>query len=287
MTRPIKRFAGKGALLLLAAHLVSYSATALAAAPPSSPPTASYADLADLADSARIVLRAQVRKIVAVEPARARGVRPGWARYYVEARTQALIRGETPLGQSLRYLVDMPADPRGKVPAIKKKDVLLFARSVTGAAGDLQLAAPDAQILWSADAETRLRAVLAALVAPDAPRRVIGVREALHVPGNLAGEGETQFFLDTADHSAASITVQHRPGAATAWGVSFSEVAAPVGSPPQRDTLAWYRLACFLPNALPAGVNLSESAASRAQAEADYRVVLGELGPCPRTRPGA
>jgi hypothetical protein len=246
------------------------------------PPT--YADLADLADSARIVLRAQVRKIAPVEPERARGVRPGRTRYYVEARTQALLRGDTPLGQSLRYLVDLPAGPRGKTPAIKKKDVFVFATSASGSAGDLQLAAPDAQVLWDADSEARLRAVLAALIAPGAPGRITGVREAIHVPGNLSGEGETQFFLDTADATAASITVQHRPGGAAAWGVSFSEVAAQVGEPPRRDTLAWYRLACFLPNVLSRAVNLSESATSRAQAEADYRVVLGELGPCPRSR---
>jgi hypothetical protein len=259
-------------------------APAIAAEPSAPVVAASYADLADLSDSARIVLRAEVRKIAAVEPARARGVRPGWARYYVEARTQALIRGETPLGQSLRYLVDLQPDARGKPPAIKKKAVLLFATSVKGQTGDLQLVAPDAQVLWNAETETRLRAILAALVAPDAPPSVTQVREAIHVPGNLAGEGETQFFLETARHSAASITVQHRPGAAPAWGVSFSEVAAPVGSPPQRDTLAWYRLACFLPNRLPMAVNLSEGAGSRAQAESDYRMVLGELGPCARTR---
>jgi hypothetical protein len=260
-------------------------AVPLQAAAPDAPPTAAtYADLADLADSARIVVRAQVRKIAAVEPARAPGVQPGRTRYYVEARTQSLIRGDTPLGQSLRYLVDMAPGPRGKPPVIKKQEVLLFANSVSGPAGDLRLAAPDAQVPWDPATETRLRAILAALVAPDAPRRVTGLREALHVPGNLAGEGETQFFLDTADRSAASITVQHRPGAAAVWGVSFSEIAAPVGSPPQRETLAWYRLACFLPNALPAGVNLSETAASRAQAESDYRMVLGELGPCERNR---
>jgi hypothetical protein len=32
------------------------------------------------------------------------------------------------------------------------------------------------------------------------------------------------------------------------------------------------------------GVNLSASAMDRQQAEADYRMVLGELGTCPRSR---
>jgi hypothetical protein len=284
MHDPIQRFPRMALSVCAAALFLVSSAPSRADTSDGSAAAPTYADLADLADSARIVVRAQVRKIVAVEPARARGVRAGWTRYYIEARTQALIRGDTPLGQSLRYLVDMRPGPRGKAPAIKKKDVLVFATSASGAAGDLQLAAPDAQILWDAAGEARLRGVLAALIALGRPGRITGVREAIHVPGNLAGEGETQFFLDTADATAASITVQHRPGGATAWGVSFSEVAAQVGAPPQRDTLAWYRLACFLPNSLPRGVNLSETATDRALAEADYRVVLGELGLCARNR---
>lgn len=284
MVKPAKRRADYTPFLAAAAILMPLAASAYAAEPAEPAPAATYADIADLADSARFVIRAEVRKIVPVEPERAPGVRPGWTRYYIEARTQALIRGDTALGQSLRYLVDMQPGPGGKAPAIRKKSVLLFADRVSGPAGDLQLAAPDAQLPWDAGTEARLRAILAALIAPDAPPRVTGVREAIHVPGTLAGEGETQFFLDTAAHSAASMTVQHRPGSAPVWGVSFSEVAAPVGSPPQQDTLAWYRLACFLPNALPRAANLSEGATNRAQAEADYRMVLGELGPCPRSR---
>jgi len=278
---PTKRFVHTTGTVAAAAILLVLSTATLSAAPA---PGATYADLADLSDSARLVLRAQVRKMAPVESARARGVRAGWTRYYIEARTEALIRGDAPLGQSLRYLVDLPPDERGKAPKLKKKSVLLFVANAQGPAGDLQLVAPDAQILWDADIEARTRGILAALVASDSPRKVTGVREAIHVPGNLAGEGETQFFLDTADQSAASITVRHQSGGATAWGVSFSEVAAPSDSAPQRDTLTWYRLACFLPNRLPRGVNLSEDAASRGQAEADYRTVLGELGPCERNR---
>ena len=117
----------------------------------------------------------------------------------------------------------------------------------------------------------------------DAPVRVTGVRELLHVPGTLSGQGETQIFLTTGDGSAASITVRHEPGAPPVWGASFSELVADVGNPPQQDTLAWYRLACFLPDAPPQGANVSGGYAERRQAEADYRMVIGELGPCRRT----
>lgn len=244
----------------------------------------SYADLADLADSSDLVVKVQLRRLTRVENERAPGLRPGWGRFYVEARTQALLLGNSPLGESLTYLVDLPLDERGKPARLKNREALLFARPVRGRPSELQLIAPDAQELWTPAIEQQLRAILIELVAPDSPGRVTGVREMIHVPGNLAGEGETQIFLSSADRSPVSITVQHRPGRRPAWGVSFTELIADLDNPPRPDTLAWYRLACFLPNSPPRGANLSENPASRRQAEADYLMVLGELGTCRRTR---
>ncbi|HKT86355.1 MAG TPA: hypothetical protein VJQ77_09745 [Novosphingobium sp.] len=264
-------------------------ALALQAAPAFAQETApgpgglTYADLADLADSSGLVVHARVRKMTRVEDKRAAGLKPGTGRYYIQAITRALLTGKTPVGESISYLVDLPLDARGKAPKLKKQDVLLFARAVPGRPGEVQLVSPQAQQLWSEQTEARLRGVLQALVAPDAPARVTGVRELLNVPGNLSGQGETQIFLTTRDGSAASITVRHEPGAPPAWGVSFSELVANVGNPPQPDTLEWYRLACFLPNSVPPSANVSETYGARRQAEADYRMVLGELGPCKRT----
>ena len=244
----------------------------------------SYSDLADLADSAPLVLRAQVKKQARLEDARAPGLRPGWARLYIEAKTEALLSGNGALGESLRYLVDVPLDSRGKPPALKKKKVLLFARSVPGRPGELQLITPNAQLLWDAPAELRLRGILSELLAPGAPSRISGLREAIYVPGTLAGEGETQLFLSTPDGAPASITVSHRPGGVVSWGVSFSEVLDSAALPPRRESLAWYRLACFLPPQLPPRANVSETAADRVQAAADYQLVMRQLGACGRTR---
>lgn len=281
--RPIKRFAGIAALMLA---MTSPAGLAAAAPAPIANPAAgaSYADLADLADSAPIVLKAQLRKLSRVENERARGLRPGWGRFYAEARTRALLTGQAPQGEALRYLVDLPLDARGKPPALKKKEVLIFARPVRGRPGELQLVAPDAQLLWNPVVEAKVRGILVELVAPGAPGRVTGVRELIYVPGNLAGEGETQIFLTTGDGAAASITVQSKPGAPPQWGASFSELIAELGNPPARDTLAWYRLACFLPAGPPAGANLSETAESRASADGDYRMVMAAMGPCARSR---
>ncbi len=254
---------------------------------PALPPASAvltYADLADLADGTPMVIRAQPRKIVAVEAQRARGVRPGWGRFYIEARTEAVIAGTQPLGQQVKYLVDLPLDAKGKPPPVKKKSVVLFARTVPGRPGELQLIRPDAQLLWDAPLDARLRGVITELYAPDAPHRVTGVREAIHVGGDLAGEGESQLFLTTASGEPAAITVNRRPGAAPRWSVSFSEVVAGDAAAPARDTLAWYRLACFLPAQLPSAANISPTAADRTAAARDYRFVMEQLGPCPRSR---
>jgi hypothetical protein len=276
-------------------HHVALAVTTLLAGPvpalaqgrdalPPVPPAATYADLADLADSASLVLRARVSGLKRVDPARVRGVRPGWGRYLVSAKTLALMSGSAAVGEKLAYLADFQLDSRGKPPKFGKNPVLVFANPVAGRPGELQLVAPDAQVAWSQSSEASLREILYELIAPEKPARITGVREAIHVPGNLRGEGQTQVFLATDDGSAASITVSHKPGVPTQWGASFSEVIASPGPPPAQGTLTWYRLACFLPNSLPAGANLSDSAATRAAAEADYRMVLGELGVCPRSR---
>lgn len=246
-----------------------------------------YADLVDLADRAPSVVHVQIRKVVAVEPARAPGVRSGWVRMYVEGRPMGLLSGPPLPAESLRYLVDVPLDSKGKppkLPRLAKRGVILFARTVAERPGELQLVAPDAQILWDEATEARIKGILTELLAPGAPGRISGVREAIYVPGTLAGEGETQMFLSTADGEPASITVLHAPGKAARWSVSFSEVVDPTGEPPARETLAWYRLACFLPMLLPRDAAVSATDVDRAQARMDYRMVRESLGDCPRSR---
>ena len=247
-------------------------------------PQPSWTDLVDLSDASQLVVRAKIRKQAEVEPERAVGVAPGFARLYIEAETLALISGNVPLGESLRYLVDVPLTAKGKVPKLKKSEVILFARAVPTRPGAIQLVARDAQLPWSVELEERLRPILAALIAPSAPPEVVGIRDALSAPGNLDGESETQIFLSTQSGDPLSLSVVRRPGFEPVWGVSYSEIVDQAVRAPQRGTIGWYRLACFLPRQIPASAHLTQDAADRARAEADYRFILQQLGPCGRTR---
>ncbi len=89
----------------------------------------SYADLADLATVAPMVIEARVYSTALLKPERAPGLAAGFARFYVEADVVSLIRGSGPLAARISYLVDLPLDAKGKPPKLKKKQpVLLFAR---------------------------------------------------------------------------------------------------------------------------------------------------------------
>lgn len=244
----------------------------------------SYADLADLVDSADLVLRARVRKQAEVEAERAPGLAAGQARLYVEADTLALLAGKVPVGESLRYLVDVPLDSRGRAPKLRKQEFLIFARTVAGRAGEIQLVDPSAQLPWSEGLEARLRPIMSEVFSPQVPPRIEGVRDALSVQGNLAGESETQIFLATEDGSPWSISVVNRPNMVPVWGTSRSEIVDQSAMPPRPETIEWYRLACSLPATLPPSANLASDPASRRRAAEDYAFVLLRLGPCERNR---
>ena len=252
-----------------------------ASAQPAAQPT--YADLVDLADGAPLVVRAEIRRQTTVSPERVASIAPGHARLYIEARTGAVITG-VPLGEELRYLVDVPLDAKGRVPKLRKREVLLFAKSVPGRPGEVQLVGPDAQLPYTPELEARLRPILSAFAAGDVPPAVIGIRDALSIEGALVGESETQVFLDTVDGRPASLTIVRRPGQAPRWGVSFSEIVDQSARPPGPGTLGWYRLACGLPDTLPADATLSDDAADRARAARDYALVREQLGECRRNR---
>ncbi len=269
---------GAALVMPLAGHAQTPAATPAAA---TSAPT--YADLATLSEASELVIRAQIRRQTTLKPERAPDVAPGFARLYVEAQTIALIAGRSSVGGTLAYLVDVPLDAKGKVPKLKKQEFVLFARSVPGRAGQLQLVSPTAQLAYTPELEARLRPILTELYAADgAPPRITGISDALAVQGTLTGESETQIFLATENRSPVSITVLRRPGQQVQWGVSWGEIIDSSARPPQPETLRWYRLACALPAQLPSNANLAREADERRLAAGDYAFVRQAIGPCER-----
>ncbi|ODU20566.1 MAG: hypothetical protein ABS87_10620 [Sphingomonas sp. SCN 67-18] len=247
-------------------------------------PQTTYADLADLALAAPTVISGTVARVTRLKGEQAAGVAPGHARLYVQAAVTALIRAPQGVPGQVSYLVDVPLDSRGRLPKLKKQQVLLLGQPVSGRAGEIQLVAPDAQLPWTPETEATMRAIVLASTRADAPPRITGIGNAFHVPGSLPGEGETQIFLTTADHRPVSLNVLRRPGERPRWAVALSEIVDEAAEPPARDTLLWYRLACFLPQTLPADALEGAEPDQIEIARTDYRLVIAGLGPCVRNR---
>jgi hypothetical protein len=265
---------------------MAMAAEAGAQAPPaaSAPAAATYADLVAFAEAAEVVAEVTVKKQATVAAERAPGLAPGRARLYLQTQTQRVLKAPSALGESVSYLADVPLGAKGKPAKLKKQAFIVFANAVAGRPGELQLVAPDAQLPLDPALEERVRTVIGQLAAPDAPPRITGVRDVISVAGNLAGESETQMFVNTVGGAPVSLTVIRRPNMAPTWGVSWSEIVDQAAKPPEPGTLAWYRLACFLPRALPGNAFLQADAAGRSRAQADYRLILDQLGPCERAR---
>lgn len=243
-------------------------------------PAFTYADLADLAIGAPVIAHVRLRSAERLGAEMAPNVPVGHRRFLVEADVVALIRGAGGIDARISYVIDLPADSRPR----RRSEWLIVARRVPGRPGQLQLAAPDAQPPYSPETAERLRAILRDSSVPNSPARITGIGRAFHVAGNLSGESETQFFLQTANDRPISLSVLRRPGEEPRWAVALSEMVDEAAAPPAPDTLLWYRLACTLPQRLPGDV-LRDSGAEEVEAiQADYRLIVEGLGPCARSR---
>jgi hypothetical protein len=268
--------------LILASAPFALALAAQAAAPPSSgglAPGYTYVETAEMALAAPLVLGAVIDRAIVLKGAQAEGVPAGRTRYYVEAEVTALIKGAGAVPPRVSYLVDLPVGG-GKLK-LKGVPVVLLA-SGGGTPAELRLIGPRAQMPRTPENEARVRAILTAAVAADAPPAITGISRAFHVPGSLPGESETQVFLRTADGRPISLNVLRRPGEQPRWAVALTELTDASAEPPKPDTLLWYRLACGLPPTLPDRSMIGLSDGDAAAARADYQVVRDGLGACGR-----
>ena len=247
-------------------------------------PQLTFADLARLVETAPTIAVVAISDQATVEPERSPGLAAGDVRLYLEAQTEALLTGRSPVGESLVFLADRPLDPKGKAPKLKKQRFIVFADTVPSRPGQLQLIDPKAMMPADPLLTERLRSVIAAFAAPELPPLVTGVRDVISVPGNLTGESETQMFVETASGAPVSLSVIRRPAMEPSWGVSWGEIVDASARPPAPESVEWYRLACSLPAELPQDAYLQQEGPSRQQALEDYRYILQQLGPCERRR---
>jgi hypothetical protein len=246
-----------------------------------------YADLADLTASAPVAAHLRIRRADMLNAREAPNVAAGHRRFLIEAEVVALIRGAGGLSQRVTYLVDIANDWRGRPARPRRRDeVLVLAARVPDRPSELRLVAPDAQLPYTAATAETLRAILRESSAAGAAPRITGIGRAFSVPGSLPGERETQIFVQTADDRPISLNVLRRPGERPRWSVALSEIVDEAAGAPARDTFLWYRLACTLPQRLPAQSLAEADQVERQAIEEDYRLVIEGLGACTRTRLG-
>jgi len=249
------------------------AAALLAAAAPVA--AATYADLAALSLGSPVIVRATIAKAERLDAKDAPDIAPGTVRLLVRVRVTAALLAPDAVPAELEYLYETRLDQRGKPPKLKDVPVLLFLRP-GDRPGQYALTGARAQLADDAVTEATVRGVLAEARA--GVPVITGVASAFRVPGSVPGEAESQFFLSTARGRPISLVVLSRPGQERLVSLALGDVIDEAAAGVKPRTLLWYRLACFLPRALPAGVG-----DDRAGLEDDWSFVIASLGPCERT----
>ncbi|WP_448582414.1 hypothetical protein [Thermaurantiacus sp.] len=255
--------------------LVALGAPAMAQ-PAVAPPVApSYTDLADLVLASPVIVRATVTRAKRLSRRLAPDVPQGQARHLVEARLVSLLKGEGLVPAGAEWLWQGPA---GAAPT-RGVELLAFLVPAEGGKPDIRpyrLVAVSGQLRHSDTLEARVRAILADAHTRGIPR-VTGVRSGFHVPGTIAGESESQFFLAAASGGPFTLVVLRRPGAAPLVKVATSDLIDESAAPVTPETLLWRTLACDLPAALP-GTLASDPGLAR-----DWMAARAAIGACGRT----
>lgn len=247
---------------------------------PESAPT--YADLTTFALAAELVAIVTVDEQIAFSAERAPDVAPDRVRLYIESLTRNLLAAPTSVGESLIFVTDTNRDADGDAPDWEDRTFVIFADLVRDRPGEIQLVSSRAMFPVGPALESRVRQVLSQLAAADVPPAITGIRDVISIEGNLAGESETQMFVETESGAPVSLSVIRRPGMNPRWGISLGEIVDSAAQPPAPDSLAWFRFACFLPDRLPDDAFLQRDRTAQARAREDYAFVLAELGPCER-----
>ena len=258
--------------VLLALSVPAMAADAALPTAPSSAP--SYALLADFSLAAPTIIRATIAKAERISTGNSPGLAAGQTRFLVTANTSAAIVAPGAVPATLNWLWDAPLDARGKPPKPKGQTIIAWLTAPLPN-GQARLVAAGAQIVWDAATEARIRAIAVEARSGSVPV-ITGVTNGFRADGTIPGESESQFFLSAADGKGAVLIVTSTPGAARRIAVSRGDIIDESAAIVKPRTLLWYRLACFLPAALPASAGTDPALA------ADWSAAIASLGPCDR-----
>lgn len=206
---------------------------------------------------------------------------PGRARFVVEADVIRVLKAPGVVNGRLLYVWEGPLDAKGKAPNFKKQDMLVFLRPLNDPAVSFQLAVPEKQLIWTADAESRLRGI--AQEAQQASVRTIsltGVQSAFTTEADAPYARLTQFLFASRNGQLVGAATRVKPDG-TGDVISSSEEMLGGGLRIQANTLMWYHLACTTPAQLPADVLADQPTdEERAVVARDYATFKQALGGC-------
>lgn len=235
-----------------------------------------FADTAELALAAPVIVRATITRASRLAGKSAPDVAAGRARLLVTASVSNVLVAPGAMGGTIQYLWDAPLDSRGRPPQAKGLDILAFIDTLK-ADGSTRLISRRAQQPWDSALADTVRAVVAEQRSGNVPI-IRGVSNGFRADGTVPGESESQFFLSTADGKPATLVVQNRTGEVRRVLVARGDIIDESAERVRPGTLLWYRLACFLPARLPATAGGGDQALAK-----DWRDALASLGPCGKT----
>jgi hypothetical protein len=280
-SRPRPLFAAIALAMLIVIPGLAGGATA---APPAAPPALlpppqpalSFSDIADLTIAAPMIVRATIVRADRIADRDSPGLAAGKARLLLSASVDAAIVAPGAIPATLQWLWDAPLDARGKPPKPKGAQYLAWL-TPPGPEGRTRLVAGSGQQPHDAALEASIRAIATEARSGETPV-FTGVSNGFHVDGTINGESETQFFLKTAAGNSVTLVMMVRPGLPRRVALARGDVIDESATRVLPNTLLRYRLACFLPAALPPAAGGNDPVLAR-----DWRAALASIGPCGRT----
>jgi hypothetical protein len=126
-------------------------------------PSLTYADLVDLTDSSSFVVRAEIRDAILLPAARAPDVKPGMAG---SMSRRFLWKGCAVSRRRCRSALSGRCAAGGQRQVAALQEAAGSAvRSRPKGSADIQLVAPDAQLVWGSDLDARVRSLISELGA--------------------------------------------------------------------------------------------------------------------------